>query len=91
MLDQLQERQRILGAYFGQASANISKNTSAKERETIKQAAEIFKESESLVAELQQQIQEDQPGIIQTIVKKLIPDQKPGPTSIPPQCELVCK
>jgi hypothetical protein len=90
-IDTLKQQQEVLGAFIADSLIGLPKNATASQKEKIRQAQQALKDSEALLLELREQVEEDMPGLFTTIVKKLITDpNSPDPTSIPPQCKLTC-
>ena len=69
-----------------------SKDISTKDKEAIKKAAVGFQDSKKLIANLKELTKDDK-GLLKAAVEKILGlDEQPAPdpTSIPPQCKLVC-
>lgn len=92
LISTLQQKQQVLGAFLAN-SASTAKSLAPKDRDTYQKALDSFNESKSLLTDLAAKAREENPGIVQTVIKKLLaPDTRPAePTSIPPGCNLVCK
>lgn len=92
-IENLQNDYKTLGDFFsGTAPAILnSKGVSSDTKTAIEKAATAFKNSKQLVGELEK-LTEDDKGLLEAAVEKILglDEKSPEPTSIPPQCKLVC-
>ncbi len=93
-VENLRNDYRTLGDFFSNTAPAIvnSKGTSSETRSALEKAAQAFENSEQLVSELEQLTADDK-NILEAAVEKILGlDEKQTlePTSIPPQCKLVC-
>ncbi len=94
VIENLNDSYQTLEGFFSGTAQNISnsKDVSTKDKEALKKAAEAFTKSKELVANLGQLQKEDKSLLKSALEKVLGLDKEPvlEPTSIPPQCKLVC-
>lgn len=94
-IDNLKDSYQILDNFFSDTAQNISdiKGISPQDKTALEKAAATFQSSKDLVANLEQ-LQKEDKGLIQSAIGKILGlDKKSAslePTSIPPQCKLVC-
>lgn len=94
LVDKLNSDYNILSKFFDDTAPKIlaSKDVSASDKAALKQAAAKFSDIKSAIQTLQSKESGDK-GIIQSIVDKVLNINNAStaePTSIPPQCQLVC-
>lgn len=94
VIEGLNDNYRTLEGFFSGPAKTISdsKDVSTKDKEALKKASEAFAKSKELVANLGQ-LQKEDKGLLKSAIEKVLGlDKKPvlEPTSIPPQCKLVC-
>lgn len=94
LVDKLNSDYNILNKFFDDTAPKIleSKDISLTDKEALKQAAAKLGNIKSTIQTLQSK-ESDSKGIIQSIVDKILninSSQIAEPTSIPPQCQLVC-
>ena len=93
LIDNVESDYEYLDKFFSDTAPKLlkSKDVSDKDKDLLKQAASKFNETKKTIQNIKNLEQADK-GIIKTIVDKLLEDESPQaePTSIPPQCQLVC-
>lgn len=94
LIDNVESDYTYLDKFFSDTAPKLlkSKDVSAEDKELLKQAAQKFNETKKSIQTIKGLEQNDK-GIIKTIVDKLFKEEiilKADPTSIPPQCQLVC-
>lgn len=94
LIDNVESDYTYLDKFFSDTAPKLlkSKDVSDQDKEIIKQAAQKFNETKKSIQAIKGLEQNDK-GIIKTIVDKLIKEKivpQADPTSIPPQCQLVC-
>ncbi len=95
VIDSLQASYQTLDGFFSDTVQSISnvKGVSSQDKAALEKAAAAFQSSKTLVANLEQ-LQKEDKGLIQSAIEKIFGlDEKSAPlepTSIPPQCKLVC-
>ena len=94
VIENLNDSYQTLDGFFSETAKNLSdsKDVPAKDKEALKKAAMAFAKSKELVANLGQLQKEDKSLLKSALEKVLGLDKEPvlEPTSIPPQCKLVC-
>lgn len=93
-VENLQNDYRTLGDFFTNSAPALlnAKGTSPETKAAIEKAAAAFNNSKKTVGVLQKLAKDDK-GLLEAAVEKIFGlDDKPAlePTSIPPQCKLVC-
>ena len=97
-VENLKNDYETLGDFFSNSVPAIlsSKDVSAQDKAVLKKAVAAFSNSKNLVGDLEQLTKEDE-GILEAAIEKILGlDEKHPPagglepTSIPPQCKLVC-
>lgn len=93
-VENLKNDYEALGDFFTNSAPEIlnSKGVSSENKAAIQKAAAAFSNSKQLVNNLEKLTKDDK-GILEAAVEKILGlDEKPTlePTSIPPQCKLVC-
>jgi len=95
VIDNLKDSYQTLDSFFSNAAQSISnaKGVSSQDKTALEKAAAAFQNSKTLIANLEQ-LQKEDKGLIQSTIEKIFGlDEKSAslePTSIPPQCKLVC-
>ncbi|MEK7121596.1 MAG: hypothetical protein AAB857_02710 [Patescibacteria group bacterium] len=94
LIDNINSDYQNMGKFFSETAPALlnSKNVSATDKATIQKAVESFNGSKSLITNLSN-MEKDDKGIVESLINKvvnLINTPQPDPTSIPPQCKLVC-
>ena len=93
-VENLKNDYKTLGDFFSSTAPAIlnSKGTSSETKSALEKAAAAFNNSKGIVDSLEQLTKEDK-NLLEAAVEKMLGlDEKPTlePTSIPPQCKLVC-
>jgi hypothetical protein len=93
-IENINQDYKTLGDFFsGTAPAILNaKGVSPEAKAAIEKAAAAFGNSKQLVSNLETLAKDDK-GIVEAAIEKILGlDEKPAlePTSIPPQCKLVC-
>ena len=97
LVDKLTSSNTLLTKFFNDSAPQLlkSKNISDKDKQTLQQAISTFNDSRVSLANIKN-LESNDKGIIRSIIDKFIkPPETPmpdsiEPTSIPPQCKLVC-
>ena len=94
IIDNINSNYQDMGKFFSGTAPNLlsSKTLSAADKATVQKAVEAFNGSKSLINNLSK-LEKDDKGIIESLVDKVLnlnTTPQPDPTSIPPQCKLVC-
>ncbi|MEX2090733.1 MAG: hypothetical protein WD989_01200 [Candidatus Paceibacterota bacterium] len=93
-VENLQNDYKTLEDFFTSSAPALlnAKGTSAETKAALEKAAAAFNNSKQLVGDLEKLAKDDKNLLEATIEKALGLDKKAGPepTSIPPQCKLVC-
>lgn len=98
LVDKLNSSYDLLDKFFSKSSDKIlnSKNTSAEEKEALRQAVDAFNETKNQVKILGAKVVKNEPGILESLIKKTLGLENidnannPDPTHIPPSCRLEC-
>ena len=93
-IEGIQNDQQTLADFFSSAVPEIlnSKDVSSETKKAVEKAAAAFNNSKQLVNNLEKLTKDDK-NILEAAVEKILGlDDEPilEPTSIPPQCKLVC-
>ena len=93
-VENLKNDYRTLGDFFTNSAPAIlnAKDVSAQDKAAIQKAAAAFSSSKQLVNNLEKLTKNDK-NLLEAAVEKILGlDEEPAlePTSIPPQCKLVC-
>lgn len=94
IIDNIDSNYQDMDKFFSETAPALlnSKTISTMDKATIQKAVEAFNGSKSLISNLSQ-IEKGDKGIVKSIIDKVLnldePTQ-PDPTSIPPQCKLIC-
>ena len=93
-VDNLKKDYETLGDFFTNSAPALlnAKGTSPETKAALEKAAASFNNSKQLVGNLEQLTKDDK-SLLEAAVEKILGlDEKPvlEPTSIPPQCKLVC-
>lgn len=94
LIDNINSDYQDMDNFFSDTAPALlnSKTVSEKDKATIKKAVEAFNGSKSLVSNLSK-LEKNDKGIVKSLIDKVLnlnPTPQPDPTSIPPQCKLVC-
>lgn len=91
IIDNVQEKYKFLDRFFSGAANEIIKSNNIPEadKKQLRDAFQAFTESKTLLDDLKEK-EGEKDGIVELLIKKIIPDSEPGPTSIPPNCKLEC-
>ena len=93
LIDNVQSDYDYLDKFFTNTAPKLlkSKDVSDKDRELLKEAVTKFSQTKQTLKNIKTLEQSDK-GVIKSIVDKLLKDEviQADPTSIPPQCQLVC-
>mgnify|MGYP001594297424 FL=1 len=94
LIDNINSDYQSMDKFFSETAPALlsSKVVSEKDKATIQKAVESFNGSKSLITNLSN-MEKDDKGIVESLINKvvnLINTPQPDPTSIPPQCKLVC-
>jgi len=89
VINKVQEQYKTMERFFGTSANELikSKTVPEKEKEAIREAFQAFQETKELITELEQQTDTN---IVETAIKKILKLDQADPTSIPPQCQVVC-
>ncbi len=92
-VENLRNDYQALGDFFTNSAPEIlnSKGVSVEQKSAIQKAAAAFGNSKQLVNNLEKLTKDDK-NILEAAVEKILglDEPKAEPTSIPPQCKLVC-
>ena len=93
-VENLKNDYQALGDFFTNSAPEIlnSKSVSSEQKSAIQKAAAAFSSSKQLVNNLEKLTRDDK-NLLEAAVEKILGlDEEPTlePTSIPPQCKLVC-
>ena len=93
-VENLKNDHQILGDFFTNSAPGIlnSKGVSSEQKSAIQKAAAAFSSSKQLINNLEKLTKDDK-NLLEAAVEKILGlDEEPvlEPTSIPPQCKLVC-
>lgn len=93
-VENLKNDYQVLGDFFTNSAPEIlnSKGISLEQKSAIQKATAAFGSSKQLVGNLEKLTKDDK-NLLEAAVEKVLGlDEKPTlePTSIPPQCKLVC-
>ena len=93
-VENLKNDYQTLGDFFTNAAPEIlnSKSVSSEQKSAIQKAAAAFNNSKQLINNLEKLAKDDK-NLLEAAVEKILGlDKEPTlePTSIPPQCKLVC-
>ena len=93
-IENINDNYRTLEDFFSGPAQVIlrSKDISVQDKEAIKKAAVTFQDSKKLISNLKELTKNDK-GLLKAAVEKILgldEQPSPDPTSIPPQCKLVC-
>ena len=93
LIDNIESDYNLIDKFFSDTAPKLlkSKDVSEKDKELLKQAVDKFNQTKGTIQNIKALEQNDK-GIIKSIVDKLLKDEilQADPTSIPPQCQLVC-
>ena len=95
IIDNINSDYQNMDKFFSETVPDLlnSETVSAADKIIIQKAVEAFNDSKSSITNLSA-LEEDNKGLIQSAIKKVLGlDEKSAslePTSIPPQCKLVC-
>ncbi|MDP2648043.1 MAG: hypothetical protein Q8P35_02280 [Candidatus Yanofskybacteria bacterium] len=91
IIENVQEKYESIDRFFSGAANEIikSKNIPEAEKKQLRDAFQAFTESKSLLDDLKEKEGENE-GVVELLIKKIIPGSEPGPTSIPPNCSIQC-
>lgn len=98
LVDNLNSNYNLLDKFFSKSSDKIlnSKDVSAEEKESLKQAVAAFNKTKNQVKILGTEVVKNEPGILESLIKKTLGLENidnannPAPTHIPPSCRLEC-
>jgi len=93
LIESIQSNYSALETFFVETAPGLTgKTLTAKQREALQGATQAFTETKEMLTNLEQAEEANRPGIIQTIVKKLLTDSGSSiePTAIPSHCRLEC-
>lgn len=94
LIDNINSDYQDMDKFFSETAPALlnSKTVPEPDKATIKKAVEVFNGSKSLIENLSNMEKNDK-GVVESLIDKvvnLINTPQPDPTSIPPQCKLVC-
>ncbi len=94
VIDNLNSQYDLLDRFFSDTALDLlqNENISAEDKKTIQSAIQSFGSSKNLVSKIENLTKNDK-GITKALIEKvfdLVPEPAPDPTSIPPNCNLVC-
>lgn len=94
LIDNISSDYESMGKFFSETAPALlsSKTVSSADKATIQKAVEAFNGSKSLISNLST-LEKNNKGIMESIIDKVLNLNEtplPDPTSIPPQCKLVC-
>jgi len=89
VINKVQEQYKTMERFFGTSANELikSKTVPEKEKQAIREAFQAFQETKELITELEEQTDTN---IVETAIKKVLKLDQASPTSIPPQCQVVC-
>ena len=96
LIDNLNSNYDLLDRFFSNSSDAIliSKDIPELKKEEFKKALTTFNEIKKQINAVGTAIKNNQPGVLESLIKKALNigmEQGPEPTSIPPNCNLVCR
>src|SRR3989338_7403675 len=94
VIDNLNSQYSLLDGFFSNTALDLlqNENISAEDKKTIQSAIQSFGNSKDLVSQIENLTKNDK-GLTKALIEKVFNlDTEPGPepTSIPPNCNLVC-
>ena len=100
VVDNLNSQYNLLDRFFSDTALDLlqNENIPAEDKKVIQKAIQSFSESKDLVSQIENLTKNDK-GITKALVEKVFnldtkseppPADGPDPTSIPPNCNLVC-
>ena len=96
LIDNLSSNYDLLDRFFSGSSETILNSADIPEstKEEFKKVLTTFNETKRQVSAVGATIKNNQPGVLESLIKKALNigmEQGPEPTSIPPNCNLVCR
>ena len=94
VIDNLENQYSELDKFFSSVAPSLinSKNISQKDKESLGQAINTFKESKNALEQIKK-LEQGSKSITKALIEKILDldtEQNPEPTYIPPNCNLVC-
>ncbi|MBX4211335.1 MAG: hypothetical protein KW806_00850 [Candidatus Yanofskybacteria bacterium] len=90
LVEKAQGSYQALETFFGTTANDLvkSKSVPEKEKQAIREAFQAFQQSQDILSQLKET--EEEPGVIEAAIKKVLKLDQPTATSIPSQCKMVC-
>ncbi|MBI2674405.1 MAG: hypothetical protein HYX22_01570 [Candidatus Yanofskybacteria bacterium] len=98
VIDNLKSQSNLLDRFFSDTALDLlqDENVSPEDKKAIQKAIQSFGESKNLVSQIENLTKNDK-SITKALIEKVFdlntepsPASEPDPTSIPPNCNLVC-